>query len=86
MKSPEPPIYIIPRLRCVSYKDISLEVVTIDEVVYCSISKGLPLNGVSSFWVGPFVGSDVGVCLVNMAFSKEIAICHIEGGGGGKLN
>lgn len=37
------------------------------------------MNDLSSFSLGPIVGS--GLCLVNVAFSKQITIAHIVGGG-----
>ena len=74
------PIYVVPRQRGgPSYKDIELGGVTSDEVFYALISKGFPMQEVSSFSMGPIVGE--GLCLVNAAFSKIICISHIEGGG-----
>jgi hypothetical protein len=74
-----PPIFIIPRVRGASYKAVPLEGVTADEVLYAPISKGFPMQDVSSWSLGPIVGS--GLCLVNAAFSKCVDIMHIEGGG-----
>lgn len=76
----DPPIFLIPRVRAgPSYKSIPLNGVSSDDVVYMSISKGYHGQDVSSFTLGPVVGE--GLCLVNSAFSKSIAIMHIEGGG-----
>lgn len=73
-------IYFIPRERGgPSYKSVPLEGVINDDVQYCPISKGYPMQDVSSFTLGPIVGE--GLCLVNSAFSKSICIMHIEGGG-----
>lgn len=74
------PIYLIPRERGgPSYLSVPLHGVDINEVQYCPISKGFPMQDVSSFTLGPIVGE--GLCLVNAAFSKCICIGHIEGGG-----
>lgn len=81
----EPPIFVIPRERGgPSYKltplrDIDKKPVNRNDVFYALISKGFPMNDVSSFSLGPIVGE--GLCLVNAAFSKSICIMHIEGGG-----
>lgn len=78
--SGEPPIYLIPRERGgPSYKGVVLHGASSEEVQYCPISKGYPMQDVSSFTLGPIVGE--GLCLVNSAFSKCITISHIEGGG-----
>lgn len=79
-----PVIYIIPRVRTESYKSYNLydlegEQIDINEVNFCPISKGYPMQDVSSFTLGPVPGH--GLCLVNAAFSKLIAVFHIEGGG-----
>lgn len=75
-----PPLFIVPRVRGgPSYKTIPLEGVTPDEVYYALISKGFPMQDLSSFTIGPIVGE--GLCLVNAAFSCCIGIMHIEGGG-----
>jgi hypothetical protein len=74
------PIYIVPRIRGgPSYLSIPLNGVNLDDIQYCPISKGFPMQDVSSFTLGPIVGE--GLCLVNAAFSKSICIGHIEGGG-----
>lgn len=73
-------IYIIPRVRGgPGYKSVELAGVDRSKVQYCPISKGYPMQDVSSFTVGPIVGE--GLCLVNAAFSKTICIAHLEGGG-----
>ncbi len=82
--SGKPPIFIIPRIRAgPSYKSVTMKVdartLSSDEVAYCPISKGFPMQDVSSFTLGPIAGE--GLCLVNAAFSKCICISHIEGGG-----
>lgn len=77
---PDPPIFLVPRERGgPSYKEAQLEGADVNDVVYCPISKGFPMQDVSSFTLGPVVG--VGLCIVNAAFSKAICIHHIEGGG-----
>ena len=74
------PIYIVPRIRGgPSYLSIPLIGVNMEDVQYCPISKGFPMQDVSSFTLGPIIGE--GLCLVNAAFSKSICIGHIEGGG-----
>lgn len=74
------PIYIVPRVRGgPSYKEVPLAGVTNDQVYYAPVSKGYPMQEVSSFSLGPVVGE--GLCVVNAAFSKIITIAHIEGGG-----
>ncbi|CAH6419195.1 Hypothetical protein HVR_LOCUS393 [uncultured virus] len=76
----EAPIYVVPRIRTgPSYLSIPLIGVNIEHVQYCPISKGFPMQDVSSFTLGPIVGE--GLCLVNAAFSKSICVAHIEGGG-----
>lgn len=74
-----PPIFVIPRIRTKSYKEIPILNLTSDDLFYAPISKGYPMQEVSSFSLGPIVGK--GLCLVNAAFSCSIAIHHIEGGG-----
>jgi len=75
-----PPIYLIPRERGgPSYKSNKLQGVNPNDVQYAPISKGYPMQDVSSFTLGPIVGE--GLCLVNSAFSKCICIMHLEGGG-----
>lgn len=78
-KNEMPPIYLIPRIRGESYKNILLHGVSSEEVYYAPISKGYSMGDISSFTLGPIVGE--GLCLVNSAFSKCICIMHIEGGG-----
>ena len=74
------PIFMVPRVRGgASYKSIPLKGVDNDDVQYCPISKGYPMQDVSSFTLGPVVGE--GLNVVNAAFSKEITVGHIEGGG-----
>lgn len=75
------PIFLIPRQRGgPSYKDVDLKgIEDIDDVFFAPISKGFPMQDVSSFTLGPIIGE--GLCLVNAAFSKSICIMHIEGGG-----
>lgn len=77
----KPPIFLIPRQRGgPSYKDVDLKgVEDIDDVFFAPISKGYPMQDVSSFTLGPIIGE--GLCLVNAAFSKSVCIMHIEGGG-----
>ena len=76
----EPPIYLIPRSRGgPSYKEVDLEGANPSDLMYGCISKGFPMQDVSSFTLGPIVGE--GLCLVNAAFSKIICVHHIEGGG-----
>jgi hypothetical protein len=76
----EPPIYLIPRARGgPSYKQVDLQGVDASQVRFCPISKGFPMQDVSSFTLGPIVGH--GLCLVNSAYSKSICIMHIIGGG-----
>lgn len=80
-----PLIYLIPRERGgPSYKDVKLKGTTVDKVRFCPISKGFPMQDVSSFTLGPIVGE--GLCLVNAAFSKIICVHHIEGCGSVDLN
>lgn len=79
------PIFLIPRERGgPSYLSVPLEGVNPDHVQYCPISKGFPMQDVSSFTLGPIIGE--GLCLVNAAFSKTICAAHIEGGGVVDLN
>lgn len=78
-----PHIYVIPRIRAgPSYLNMPLSADDNQDLQYCPISKGFPMQDVSSFTLGPIPGE--GLCLVNAAFSKSIAVAHIEGGG--KLN
>jgi len=78
--SDDPPIYMIPRVRAgPSYKDHEVSGASVEDIAYCPISKGYPMQEVSSFTLGPVVGE--GLCIVNAAFSKIICISHIEGGG-----
>ena len=78
--SHQPPIYVIPRQRGgPSYKKHKLEGANPEDLHYALISKGFPMQDLSSFTLGPIVGE--GLCLVNSAFSKCICIEHIEGGG-----
>jgi len=80
IKSDKAPIFLIPRERGgPSYKSQKLEGVEPDDVQYCPISKGYPMQDVSSFTLGPIVGE--GLCLVNAAFSKCVCVMHIEGNG-----
>ncbi len=75
-----PPIFLIPRVRAgPSYKQCDLFGSDPSDLQYCPISKGYPMQKVSSFTIGPIVGE--GLCLVNAAFSKIICVMHIEGGG-----
>ena len=84
----QPPIYVIPRQRGgPSYKKQKLQGIDAEDLHYALISKGFPMQDLSSFTLGPIVGE--GLCLVNAAFSKCICVEHIEGGGGldlGKKN
>lgn len=76
----QPPIYVIPRQRGgPSYKKHQLQGVNAEDLHYALISKGFPMQDLSSFTLGPIVGQ--GICLVNAAFSKSICVEHIEGGG-----
>jgi len=73
-------IYLIPRIRAgPSYLNMPLQGIDNKNVQYCPISKGFPMQDVSSFSLGPIKGE--GLCLVNAAFSKSITIAHIEGNG-----
>lgn len=75
-----PPIFLIPRTRGgPSYKSIEVEGVDKADLMYALVSKGYPMQDLSSFTIGPIVGE--GLCLVNAAFSKAICLKHIEGGG-----
>lgn len=79
-KGEEPPIFLIPRERGgPSYLKTPLEGVNNEDVQFAPISKGYPMQDVSSFTLGPVEGE--GLCLVNAAFSKSITVAHIEGGG-----
>jgi hypothetical protein len=79
------PLYVIPRVRAgPSYKDIPLfdwsrEKMDCTFVQYACISKGFPMQNLSSFTLGPVIGE--GFCIVNSAFCKSICVMHIEGGG-----
>lgn len=76
----EAPIFLIPRERGgPSYLKIELEGVDNEDVQYAPISKGYPMQDLSSFTLGPIVGE--GLCIVNAAFSKSITVAHIEGDG-----
>ena len=76
----EPNLYIIPRQRGgPSYKQVNLEKDEAEDIQFCPISKGYSMQDVSSFTVGPIVGE--GLCVVNVAFSKEVTINHIDGSG-----
>lgn len=76
----KPNIYVIPRQRGgPSYKDIQLEYDNTEDIQFCPISKGYSMQDVSSFTLGPVVGH--GLNIVNSAFSKCIAIKHIDGSG-----
>ena len=76
----QPNIYIIPRERGgPSYKDVKLQKDKAEDIQFCPVSKGYSMQDVSSFTLGPVVGE--GLCVVNSAFSKQICIKHIEGGG-----
>lgn len=79
-KDGEAPIFLVPRERGgPSYLKVKLEGVDNEDVQYAPISKGFPMQDLSSFTMGPVVGE--GLCIVNAAFSKSITIAHIEGGG-----
>ena len=80
MSSDNPKIFLIPRVRGgPSYKKYNLKDADPGDLQYCPISKGYPMQNISSFTLGPIVGE--GLCLVNAAFSKIICVMHIEGGG-----
>ena len=80
--SDEPPIYLIPRERGgPSYKKNKLEGLNAEDVQYCLISKGFPMQSISSFSLGPIISDEGGLCLVNYAYSKSICLMHIVGGG-----
>jgi len=82
-KSDKPNIYLIPRVRGgSSYKESKLVNADSADLQYCLISKGYPMQDLSSFSLGPITGE--GLCLVNSAFSKCIMLSHLEGNG--KLN
>ena len=73
-------IYVIPRERGgPSYKDFPLVGCQPEDVLYAPVSKGYPMQDVSSFTLGPIVGE--GLCLINAAFSKSVCLFHLEGGG-----
>jgi len=81
----DPSIYLIPRERGgPSFKDAPLAHNTSDQVHYALVSKGFAMQALSSFSLGPIPGPEGGLCLVNYAFSKQVCIHHIEGGG--KIN
>lgn len=76
----KPTIYIIPRKRGgPSYKEVVLEHDNAEDIQFCPISKGYSMQDVSSFTLGPVPNH--GVNVVNSAFSKCIAIKHIDGSG-----
>jgi len=76
----KPNIYIIPRQRGgPSYKDVELEYDNAEDIQFCPVSKGFSMQDVSSFTLGPVVNH--GLNVVNSAFSKCIAIKHIDGSG-----
>jgi hypothetical protein len=78
----EAPIFVIPRERTKSYFDFKLDPslnMSQSEIQLCPISKGFSMQGLSSFTLGPF--PQQGLCLVNVAFSKQVFVSHIEGGG-----
>mgnify|MGYP001489641719 CR=1 FL=1 len=73
------PLYLIERERAgPSYKSYKLVGVNSEDIYYAPISKGFSMQDLSSFSLGPIVGS--GLCLVNAAFSKCIHTMHLEGG------
>ena len=75
----DPQIYVVPRIRGgSSYKSIPLEGEP-HSVQYCAISKGYPMQAISSFSLGPILGE--GLNVVNAAFSKCVSVGHLEGGG-----
>ena len=78
-KDKEAPIFIVPRIRGVSYLNTPLKDMSNENVQFCPISKGFPMQDVSSFTLGPVQGE--GLNVVNSAFSKSITVAHIEGGG-----
>jgi len=78
-----PPIFLVPRERGgPSYKSVPLvcKGTRVDpaHVAYCPISKGFPMQDVSSFTLGPVVGR--GLCVVNAAFSASVCCFHLQGG------
>jgi hypothetical protein len=79
---PAPRVYVIPRIRTQSYK-IPLE--GVDDpttIVYCPISKGYGMQGLSTFSLGPSCDpKNPFLVLVNGAYSKVIAVEHLEGKG-----
>lgn len=75
-----PHIYIIPRQRGgPSYKDVNLEYDLAENIQFCPVSKGYSMQDVSSFTLGPVIKH--GLNVVNSAFSKTIAVMHIDGSG-----
>lgn len=74
-----PNIYIIPRVRGESYKQVNLLSDDPQNIQFCPISKGYSMQDVSSFTLGPVIGE--GLCVVNAAFSKIVCLMHLEGGG-----
>jgi hypothetical protein len=77
----EPPIFLIPRQRGKSYKEIEFEDKKLESnnLFFAPISRGFSMQDVSSMTLGPIVGE--GLVLVNAAFSKQILVAHLEGGG-----
>jgi hypothetical protein len=58
---------------------VTLEHDQAEHIQFCPISKGFSMQDVSSFTLGPVVGHSLNI--VNNAFSKCIAIQHIDGSG-----
>lgn len=80
-----PHIYIIPRQRGgPSYKNVLLEFDEPKDIQFCPISKGYSMQDVCSFTLGPVENHSLNI--VNCAFSKCIAISHIDGTGKFNLN
>jgi len=78
----KPPLYLVPRERGgPSYKSAPLAKNTSDQVHYALVSKGFGMQDLSSFTLGPIPGPEGGLCLVNYAFSKQVCVHHLEGGG-----
>lgn len=78
----EVPIFLIPRERGgPSYKEQSIAGFAPDDLQYCAISKGFGMQDLSSFSLGPIIGPEGGLCLVNYSHSKQICLHHLEGGG-----
>jgi hypothetical protein len=82
----DPLIYVVPRVRGEAYKSVRLatedgepleDIPT--RLKYREVSKGYGGQDASSFTLGPVVGE--GLVLVNAAFSKQICVMHLEGGG-----